>query len=74
MNEYKPKYMTDEMVRELEWLFKNGFAETLEAFAKDAADVAIEGYKAGYKHGQADGARVGKAIKESDGVVVPFKK
>lgn len=74
MTDYKPKYMTEEMVKEIEWLFENGFAKTLEAFAKDAADVAIEGYKAGYKHGQADGEKAGKAIKESDGVVVPFKK
>lgn len=74
MTDYKPKYMTEEMVEELEWLFEHGFAETLEAFAKECADVAIEGYKEGYKHGQADGEKVGKAIKESDGVVVPFKK
>jgi hypothetical protein len=74
MTDYKPKYMTEEMVKELEWLFEHGFAKTLEAFANDAADVAIEGYKAGYKHGLADGEKTGKAINDYHGVVVPFKK
>lgn len=74
MTDYKPKYMTEEMVRELEELIENGYGETLAAFAKECAEVAIDGYIEGYKHGQAEGKKVGKAIKDSDGVVVPFKK